>query len=218
MIAIAIATPLAWTQVAQAEPVTASVPAATAISAPPPPVPVSQAGKVFFGDSRDNKPVTMALPKKVVQVGDEEFVATGTLKVSAGSLDGASTTAGTRFCKNAYVGVKLNNRIGKRLWSYEQEDRWCYDLKTYKIYSIQDPQRVGAYLSTLGKSTGWKYSGERSKWVRDYFGNKWVYQAWVEGEFEFCPIRVPVCVQSKYPQLNLYMYADAHYEWWWNIA
>lgn len=119
-----------------------------------------------------------------------------------------------RACTTVSVWRYGTNSVHQELWRYTMTDQWCWDTVRHRNLSIGTPAKISGRVASFASALGWSYKGILNQRITDYYGDKWVYDAWTQGEFDLCPPRI-ICIEHRYPELTLYLYGDGHYDALW---
>jgi hypothetical protein len=186
---------------------------------PPPPVGVKAAAGSLQGDT------TTTLPSVPVTdpSGNTTYVGT-TISVAPITPDAinalpdappvtADVIAASTGCSSYWVEEYAKNVTHSTIWYYLQKEYTCYNGS--RITYIWNPAQISGKVYAWAQADGWSYIGILNKNVWDYYGNHWVWAAWTQGSFKYCPYHLGYCPQNPTPQLEMYLYGDGHADYFW---
>lgn len=188
-------------------------------AAPPTPPPPSGAGAAVSlkGDtSKTLPPVTVTDPSgNTTIVGATVSVApiTPTAINDLAGAEGAPTVtpdviAASTGCSTYWVQRSAANVSHSTVWTYKETEYACYNGG--RVTYIWGVAQISGKVYAWAQALGWAYIGILNKNVWDYYGNHWVYAAWTQGSFKYCPYHLGYCPQNPTPQLEMYIYGDGH--------
>lgn len=105
-------------------------------------------------------------------------------------------------CKTFTYGVNARSVTGTMLYSWAEVVGWCYNGTevTYTTVSYQPKT-----------SAGWSYEGISGEAIKQYGSKKTFFQARATGKFSYGCMGPAGCMWSRYPWVNIVVYANSTY-------
>jgi hypothetical protein len=145
-------------------------------------------------------------------LSDPKLMAGVPVEAVTGAGDAEGPTLAASGCRDPYARVDMLNAARVRLFRFQMSKYYCWNGTRV---TRGDAGVVTVSITTVGTTTGWRYSGISSQFDRyyTYGGNaNGGHHSFRQGHFQWCPPRV-VCISDKYPYVNIWGHRDGSWDW-----